>query len=48
MMRYLINMDDWDKNGGPILFYCGNEGDIVNFATNTVRTKTIESIFTNV
>lgn len=35
-MRYLYNMDYWDKNGGTILFYCGNEGDIEDFAINTV------------
>ena len=36
-MRYLVNTDYWNKNNGPILFYCGNEGDIEDFAENTVR-----------
>lgn len=35
-MKYLINTDYWDKDGGTILFYCGNEGDIETFADNTV------------
>lgn len=35
-MRFLYNTDNWDSNGGTILFYCGNEGDIENFAANTV------------
>ncbi|XP_067928307.1 lysosomal Pro-X carboxypeptidase-like [Watersipora subatra] len=34
-MRYLYNTDYWDSNGGPILFYCGNEGNIETFAANT-------------
>lgn len=34
-MRYLVNTDYWNKNNGPILFYCGNEGDIEDFAENT-------------
>ncbi|XP_055908986.1 lysosomal Pro-X carboxypeptidase [Eupeodes corollae] len=35
-MRYLIN-DEYSKNDNttPILFYCGNEGDIELFAQNT-------------
>ena len=33
--RYLINTDNW-HNGGPILFYTGNEGDIAWFCNNTV------------
>uniref|UniRef100_V9KNU6 Lysosomal Pro-X carboxypeptidase n=3 Tax=Callorhinchus milii TaxID=7868 RepID=V9KNU6_CALMI len=33
--RYLIADQDWDRNGGPILFYTGNEGDIVWFCNNT-------------
>ena len=36
-MRYLYNTDNWDNNGGPIFFYCGNEGDIETFAANSVR-----------
>ena len=39
-MRYLINKDNWDSNGGPIFFYCGNEGDIELFAANTVSKGT--------
>ncbi|XP_069939973.1 lysosomal Pro-X carboxypeptidase isoform X1 [Cherax quadricarinatus] len=34
-LRYLINDDFWDGNGGPIFFYAGNEGDITLFADNT-------------
>lgn len=34
-MRYLIN-DTFFKPGGPIFFYCGNEGAIDTFADNTV------------
>ena len=33
-MRYLINQSNWQA-GGPIFFYCGNEGDITMFALNT-------------
>jgi lysosomal Pro-X carboxypeptidase len=33
-MRYLVN-DTWFKAGGPIFFYCGNEGAIETFAANT-------------
>lgn len=34
--RYLINEAWWDKTGGPIFFYTGNEGDITWFCNNTV------------
>jgi lysosomal Pro-X carboxypeptidase len=34
--RYLLGSPDkWARPGGPIFFYCGNEGDIVWFAENT-------------
>lgn len=33
--RYLINTTYWKRNGGPIFFYAGNEGDIELFAQNT-------------
>uniref|UniRef100_A0A5B7BS65 Putative lysosomal Pro-X carboxypeptidase n=1 Tax=Davidia involucrata TaxID=16924 RepID=A0A5B7BS65_DAVIN len=35
--RYLINTDHWvgPTRLGPIFFYCGNEGDIEWFASNT-------------
>lgn len=34
-LRYLVNSTYWKKNGGPIFFYTGNEGDIELFAQNT-------------
>lgn len=36
IQRYLINDEYWERNGGPIFFYAGNEGDITLFADNTV------------
>jgi len=33
--RYLISDKYWTKGKGPVLFYCGNEGDIVSFWENT-------------
>ncbi|XP_055493171.1 lysosomal Pro-X carboxypeptidase-like isoform X1 [Leucoraja erinacea] len=33
--RYLIANKYWNKDGGPILFYTGNEGDIAWFCNNT-------------
>jgi len=33
--RYLLNTTYWKRNGGPIFFYAGNEGDIELFAQNT-------------
>lgn len=35
--RYLINTDDWvgAQRRGPIFMYCGNEGDIEWFASNS-------------
>ncbi|XP_034851456.1 lysosomal Pro-X carboxypeptidase isoform X3 [Mirounga leonina] len=33
--RYLIADEQWKKNGGSILFYTGNEGDITWFCNNT-------------
>lgn len=35
-IRYLINDTYWKRNGGPIFFYTGNEGDIDLFSNNTV------------
>lgn len=37
-MRYLIN-DTYFTPGGPIFFYCGNEGAIETFAQNTVKNE---------
>ncbi|MFT7803846.1 lysosomal Pro-X carboxypeptidase-like [Arapaima gigas] len=33
--RYLVNDQHWHKEGNPILFYTGNEGDITWFSNNT-------------
>ncbi|XP_069495981.1 lysosomal Pro-X carboxypeptidase [Ambystoma mexicanum] len=33
--RYLLADKHWNENGGPILFYAGNEGDIDLFCNNT-------------
>lgn len=33
--RYLIADEHWRKDGGSILFYTGNEGDIIWFCNNT-------------
>ncbi|XP_007537171.2 lysosomal Pro-X carboxypeptidase [Erinaceus europaeus] len=33
--RYLISAKHWKKDGGSILFYTGNEGDIIWFCNNT-------------
>lgn len=33
--RYLVNQDFWCGKNCPILFYCGNEGDIEVFTNNT-------------
>lgn len=33
--RYLVSTKYWNKNGGPIFMYTGNEGDIVWFLRNT-------------
>ena len=40
-MRYLVNDEYWDNNGGPIFFYCGNEGDIEWFCNNTVSIRPV-------
>lgn len=33
--RYLVADKHWQRDGGSILFYTGNEGDIVWFCNNT-------------
>ena len=33
--KYLVNDSYWDKVGGPIFFYTGNEGKIESFTENT-------------
>ncbi|KAF7651732.1 hypothetical protein LDENG_00106390 [Lucifuga dentata] len=33
--RYLVGDKHWHQDGGPILFYTGNEGDIAWFCNNT-------------
>ncbi|XP_033119205.1 lysosomal Pro-X carboxypeptidase-like [Anneissia japonica] len=33
--RYLVSTEHWGGYGMPILFYCGNEGDITWFSENT-------------
>ncbi|XP_018027731.1 lysosomal Pro-X carboxypeptidase isoform X2 [Hyalella azteca] len=35
MQKYLVNIDHWNRTGGPIFFYAGNEGSIELFALNT-------------
>lgn len=35
LQRYLVNSDHWCGANCPILFYCGNEGDIEMFTNNT-------------
>lgn len=34
-MRYMTADQYWDKNGGPIFFYTGNEDDVETFVSNT-------------
>ena len=46
--RYLVNDDHWDINGGPIFFYCGNEGDIELFSNNTVGFLKFNNLLNNI
>ncbi|XP_047985262.1 lysosomal Pro-X carboxypeptidase [Leguminivora glycinivorella] len=34
-IKYLVNEEHWDRDGGPIFFYTGNEGQIEVFAKHT-------------
>ena len=34
-MRYLVDLQYYDKEKGAVLFYCGNEGDIWTFYNNS-------------
>ena len=34
-MRYLVDLQYYDKKKGPILFYAGNEGDVWTFYNNS-------------
>lgn len=34
-LRYLVGDQYWNKQDGPVFFYCGNEGDIEWFCENT-------------
>jgi lysosomal Pro-X carboxypeptidase len=34
-MRYIVNAKYWEPKQGPILFYAGNEGDIMGFYNNS-------------
>jgi len=34
-MRYLVDAQYWNPMSGPILFYAGNEGDIMGFYKNS-------------
>lgn len=34
-MRYIIDKTYWNVTSGPILFYCGNEGDAWTFYNNS-------------
>ncbi|XP_045779722.1 lysosomal Pro-X carboxypeptidase [Maniola jurtina] len=34
-IKYLENEEHWDRGGGPIFFYTGNEGQIETFAQHT-------------
>ncbi|KAB7502298.1 Lysosomal Pro-X carboxypeptidase [Armadillidium nasatum] len=45
--RYLFCDESWNKNGGPIFFYCGNEGDISLFAENTGFNTTYSGYLTS-
>ncbi len=35
-LNYLVNVEHWIDEKGPILVYCGNEGDLTMFADNFV------------
>ena len=43
--KYLVNDSYWDKAGGPIFFYTGNEGKIEAFTENTGLMWNIASEF---
>lgn len=44
-MKYLINDTYWEREGGPIFFYAGNEGAIEMFCENTVSRDRLDLYF---